>query len=65
MYYILGGFSAVYRELGSEGGRGQVRLKLEELLYKIAGLNSQRELEDRARIALKAMNSIKGELLSR
>lgn len=62
--YILGSLSATYLELGSEGWQKQVRLKLEELLYKTAGFHSQKELGNRVRIILKAMNSVRKEWLN-
>jgi hypothetical protein len=61
--YILGSFSANYLELGSEEQQRQVRLKLLEIMYKTAGIQNQRELEDRTKILQKAMDKIKKEWL--
>jgi len=62
--FILGRFSSTHLELSSERWQKQAHLKLQELLFKTAGLRSQRELEDRMRAMLEAMNNIEKEMLS-
>jgi hypothetical protein len=64
LVYLLGSFSSYYLGLSSEGWQKQTRLKLEELMYKTAGLHDQRELEVRTRILQKTMDNIEKEWLS-
>jgi hypothetical protein len=64
LVYLLGSFSSNYLRLGSEDWQKQVRLTLEELMYKTAGLHNQRELEGRTRILQKTMDNIEKEWLS-
>jgi len=61
LVYLLGGFSSNYLGPSPEGWQKQVRMKLEELLYKAAGLHNKKELKNRVKNIQKVIDNIKEE----